>query len=133
MQKYTERLEKDAARARKRIMTPNLPLATASLLGMTLAGLTRANLARAAVEGLLCSLADALQSFADRRIAVRGIRLIGGGARSRAVQQLAPLVLGCPVSIPPAGEYVADGAARQGSCRCPTGSSARGPTWPWPA
>ena len=28
--------------------TPNLPLATASLLGMTLAGLTRANLARAA-------------------------------------------------------------------------------------
>lgn len=93
--------------------TPNLPLATASLLGMTLAGLTRANLARAAVEGLLCSLADALQSFADRRIAVRGIRLIGGGARSRAVQQLAPLVLGCPVSIPPAGEYVADGAARQ--------------------
>jgi xylulokinase len=39
--------------------------------------------------------------------------LIGGGARSAAVRQIAPTVLGHPVRVPPAGEYVADGAARQ--------------------
>ncbi|WP_313357847.1 FGGY-family carbohydrate kinase, partial [Microbacterium sp.] len=34
--------------------TPNLPDATASLFGMTLASTTRENLARAAIEGVLC-------------------------------------------------------------------------------
>src|SRR5690606_38679082 len=38
--------------------TPNLPEATASLTGMTLASTTRENLARAAIEGMLCGLAD---------------------------------------------------------------------------
>ncbi len=40
--------------------TPNLPDATATLFGMTLASTTRANLARAAIEGMLCGLADGL-------------------------------------------------------------------------
>ncbi len=31
----------------------------------------------------------------------------------RAVRAMAPAVLGCPVLVPPPGEYVADGAARQ--------------------
>ena len=44
---------------------------------------------------------------------VRRIVLVGGGARSEAVQRLAPAVLGRPVVVPPPGEYVADGAARQ--------------------
>ena len=39
--------------------------------------------------------------------------LVGGGARSEAVRQIAPAVLGCPVVVPEPGEYVADGAARQ--------------------
>ena len=39
--------------------------------------------------------------------------LIGGGARSEAVQRIAPAVLGRPVVVPAPGEYVADGAARQ--------------------
>ena len=93
--------------------TPNLPQATASLVGMTLAGLNRANLARAAVEGLLGSLADALQLFADHQIPQTSVQLIGGGARSQAVRQLAPAVLGREVAVPVPGEYVADGAARQ--------------------
>jgi xylulokinase len=41
------------------------------------------------------------------------VLLIGGAARSPAVQQLAPGILGRPVLVPPSGEYVADGAARQ--------------------
>lgn len=93
--------------------TPNLPDATASLLGMTLAGLNRANLARAAVEGLLSLLGDALQLFADHDIPINTVRLIGGGARSAAVQRLAPAVWGRDVLVPEPGEYVADGAARQ--------------------
>lgn len=39
--------------------------------------------------------------------------LVGGGARSVAVRRIAPQVFGCPVVVPPPGEYVADGAARQ--------------------
>ena len=39
--------------------------------------------------------------------------LIGGGARSEAVRPIAPAILGHPVTVPPPGEYVADGAAAQ--------------------
>ena len=39
--------------------------------------------------------------------------LVGGGAASRAVREIAPAVLGRPVDVPPPGEYVARGAARQ--------------------
>ncbi len=38
---------------------------------------------------------------------------MGGAARSRAVQEIAPAVLGRPVVVPEPGEAVADGAARQ--------------------
>jgi len=93
--------------------TPNLPDATGSLLGATLANLTRAHLARAAVEGLLCGLADALDALRACGVPVERALLIGGGARSAAVQRIAPLVLDLPVVVPPAGEFVADGAARQ--------------------
>ena len=93
--------------------TPNLPHATASLLGMTLGGLNRQNLARAAVEGLLSLLGDALTSFEENGIPISRVQLIGGGSRSRAVQAIAPAVLGREVLVPQPGEYVANGAARQ--------------------
>ena len=44
---------------------------------------------------------------------MRRVLLIGGGARSAAVRQIAPAIFGLPVEVPAAGEYVADGAARQ--------------------
>jgi xylulokinase len=93
--------------------TPNLPHATGSILGMTMANLTRENLARASVEGLLCGLADGLEAFVAQGVPVERVRLIGGGARARAVQEIAPAVLGREVLLPEPGEYVADGAARQ--------------------
>ena len=46
-------------------------------------------------------------------VPVHRILLIGGGARSEAVRAIAPAVLGLPVTVPPPGEYVADGAAAQ--------------------
>ncbi|MFD1716446.1 xylulokinase [Georgenia deserti] len=93
--------------------TPNLPDATGSLLGMSVAGMTRENLARAAVEGLLCGQADGVAAVEALGVPVERIQLIGGGARSRAVQQVAPAILGRDVQLPEPGEYVADGAARQ--------------------
>jgi xylulokinase len=93
--------------------TPNRPDATGALHGMRLANSTPAHLARAAVEGLLCGLADGMDAMTSLGVDVRRAILIGGGARSRAVRELAPAILGRPVVVPEPGEYVADGAARQ--------------------
>ncbi|GAB3134444.1 xylulokinase [Marisediminicola antarctica] len=93
--------------------TPNLPTVRGSIHGLTLANATPPNLARAMVEGMLCGLADGLDAIASRGVEVERILLIGGGARNAAVQRIAPEVFGLPVTVPPASEYVADGAARQ--------------------
>ncbi|TNC20860.1 xylulokinase [Georgenia sp. 311] len=93
--------------------TPNLPQATGSLRGMTRESMTRENLARAAVEGMLCHLAEGMAAVQAQGVDVRRISLIGGAARSAAVQAVAPAVLGQDVELPEPGEYVADGAARQ--------------------
>lgn len=93
--------------------TPNLPDATASLTGMTLASTTRPNLARAAVEGMLHGLGAGLDALRALGIPLERALLIGGGAQSEAVRRIAPEVLGLPVEVPEPGEYVALGAARQ--------------------
>jgi xylulokinase len=93
--------------------TPNLPDATGTLLGLTRTSMTPENVARAAVEGLLCGLADAVDAVRAQGVTPLRVLLIGGGSRSRAVQALAPSILGVPVVIPHPAEYVALGAARQ--------------------
>jgi xylulokinase len=93
--------------------TPNRPHATGALHGLRLANTTPACLARAAVEGLLCGLADGLDALLAQGVEVRRVLLIGGGARSQALRRIAPTVLDHPVVVPPQAEYVADGAARQ--------------------
>ncbi|HEX5115583.1 MAG TPA: xylulokinase [Pseudonocardiaceae bacterium] len=93
--------------------TPSKPTATAAVHGLTLDNATRENLARAAVEGMLCGLADGLDALVAAGVPVERILLVGGGARASAVRRIAPEVLGRPVVVPPPGEYVADGAARQ--------------------
>jgi len=93
--------------------TPNKPDATGAVHGLRLETATREHLARAAVEGLLCGLADGLDALVDQGARVDRVLLVGGGARSEAVRRIAPVVLGHPVVVPPPAEYVADGAARQ--------------------
>ncbi|MFF2274703.1 xylulokinase [Agromyces sp. NPDC058126] len=93
--------------------TPNLPDATASLTGMTLLSATRPNLARAAVEGLLCGLADGLDAVRSQGVEARRVLLIGGAAQNPAVREIAAEVFDVPIAVPAPGEYVADGAARQ--------------------
>ncbi len=67
----------------------------------------------AAVEGVLCGLADALDALRAAGAPASRALLVGGAARSRAVQAVAPSLLGLPVSLPSPAEYVALGAARQ--------------------
>jgi xylulokinase len=93
--------------------TPNRPGDTGALHGLTRDNATPENLARAAVEGMLNGLADGLDAILAAEVPVRRVLLIGGGARSEAVRQIAPSIFGLPVAVPATGEYVADGAARQ--------------------
>ncbi|MFC5382365.1 xylulokinase [Aquipuribacter nitratireducens] len=93
--------------------TPNLPLATGSLHGLTLGTTTPEHLARAAFEGLFCGLADGVDALVAAGASAERAVLVGGAAASPAVHAVAPAVLGCPVTVPAPSEYVADGAARQ--------------------
>jgi xylulokinase len=107
--------------------TPNRPDATGALHGLRISNATPANLARAAVEGLLCALADGIAHLTSHGIAMRRVLLVGGGARSRALREIAPAVFGIPVLAPRPAEYVALGAARQAAWAL-TGSS-HPPVW----
>ncbi len=111
--------------------TPNKPDATGALHGMRLANTTPAHLARAAVEGMLCGLADGLDALRAQGVPVRRVFLIGGGAQSAAVRRIAPAVLGLDVLVPPPGEYVADGAARQAAWAL--AETVRPPAWAPPS
>lgn len=93
--------------------TPNLPHARASWHGMTLTNFTRANIARASIEGILLSLANALELFKSTGRPVRKVKLIGGAAANRAVRVIAAGLFGGTVELPAPAEYVARGAARQ--------------------
>lgn len=82
--------------------TPNLPMSATALHGWTLANGTPANFARAAVEGLLCGLAAGMDALMAVGAQVERVVLVGGGARSEAVRQIAPTMLGCPIEVPTA-------------------------------
>ena len=92
--------------------TPNLPQASGSLHGLRQRNTTPAHVARAAVEGLLCSLNTGVGALLDAGVRADRVILVGGGARSRAVRENRHH-FGRPVVVPVSGEYVADGAARQ--------------------
>ncbi|MBK9159830.1 MAG: xylulokinase [Micropruina sp.] len=106
--------------------TPNLPSASASLSGLTLASFTRTNLARAAIEGMLSGLAAGLDAIRAAGVETTRLLLIGGAAANPGVQAIAAQVFDLPVVVPAPGEYVADGAARQAAWVL-TGNR---PSWP---
>lgn len=110
--------------------TPDLPTATGSLGGLTRTNLTPANLARAAVEGMLCGLADGVDALRANGVPVHRVLLIGGAATSPAVRAIVATIFGVPVHLPPPAEYVAIGAARQAAWHL--SAAAEPPTWPVP-
>lgn len=110
--------------------TPNLPDASGTLSGMTRANLTPANVARAFVEGMLLNVAAGIDSIRREGVEVERVLLIGGATGSRAVREIAAAFIGAPLVTPPAGEYVALGAARQAAWALDGGDQP--PAWPLP-
>lgn len=93
--------------------TPDLPDARASLHGASLANFTRENFARATFEGMLASQVVMLDAIIACDIPVDRLFLIGGAAKSPAVQKVLTQIIDIPVSLPEPSEYVAKGAAMQ--------------------
>jgi xylulokinase len=111
--------------------TPDRPGATGVLSGLTTRNATRENLARAAVEAVIASLAEAADLLAAQGVTGQRVLLTGGGARSAAVCRIAPGLFGREVVVPQPAEYVALGAARQAAWAL--AGSADPPGWPDPA
>ncbi|MEJ6760976.1 MAG: xylulokinase [Candidatus Planktophila sp.] len=93
--------------------TPNKPEALGNISGLTHQNFTASNIARAAIEGVISGIAYAAHSLEDLGVSTQRILLIGGASRNPAVQQIAAEIFGREIHLPPAGEYVADGAAKQ--------------------
>jgi xylulokinase len=80
---------------------------------MDLANSNQEDIARAMIEGMLCGLADAIEALIQLGVNVKRVLLVGGAAKNPAVAPIASALFGREVLLPPAGEYVADGAAKQ--------------------
>ena len=106
--------------------TPNLPHAKASFHGLSIASTTRPNIARAAIEGMLCGLAGGLDALRDQGGRAERLLLIGGAVQNPAVQRIAAQVFDLPVVVPSPGEYVARGAAVQAAWAL----AGHRPNWP---
>lgn len=93
--------------------TPNRPDATGVFSGMNLNNSNPADIARAMIEGMMCGLTDAVDALIALGVTVNRIVIIGGAAKNSAIPAIASALMGREVVVPPAGEYVADGAAKQ--------------------
>jgi xylulokinase len=91
--------------------TPNRPDATGVLGGLR-TGVRREQLARAAVDGVVCGLLDGVDALAAH-CDIGRIVLTGGGARSSAVRTVFAGLCDLPVFVTTADEAVAAGACVQ--------------------
>jgi xylulokinase len=92
--------------------TPNRPDATGSLTGLR-SDVTPEQVARAAVEGVVCGLLEGLDALRAVGAPAGGrLLLVGGGARSHAYQRVLADLAARPVEVP-SGEQVAAGACVQ--------------------
>ena len=94
--------------------TPNLPDAAGTLSGLR-SDVTPEQVARAAVEGVVCGLLDALDALRVSGAYLHGrhpIVLMGGGSQSHAFQRVLADLARRPVLVP-GGEPVATGACVQ--------------------
>ena len=107
--------------------TPNLPDSHGSLHGITRTNFVDANIARAAVEGMLMGMAEAVQALEHQGVIAQRILIIGGAAANLAVAQIAATIFAQPVFIPAPDEYVALGAAKQAAWCAMEGSAP--PAW----
>ena len=93
--------------------TPNRPHATGLLAGLR-SDVSREDVARAAVEGVICGLLDGVDALVAAGVDVAGrLYLVGGGARSAAYRQVLADLTGREVTVPHEDEVVAAGACVQ--------------------
>ena len=93
--------------------TPNRPNATGGLSGIR-NSTSRDDIARAAVEGVVCGLLDGMDALSASGVPTHGrLFLIGGGSRSAAYRQIVADLTQREILIPEADEHVATGAALQ--------------------
>ncbi len=91
--------------------TPNLPKSTGVLSGLR-SDVSREQIARAAIEGVVCGLLDALDAL-GAQAPVTSVRLVGGGARSAAFRSVVADLCDLPAVLADAEEAVATGACVQ--------------------
>ena len=106
--------------------TPDRPDATGLLAGIR-SDIGREQLARAAVEGVVCGLLDGLDALRAFAPADGRLILVGGGGRSRAYRQVLADLSGRTVLVPSGDEHVATGACVQAAAvaaGCDTGDVA---------
>ncbi len=93
--------------------TPNRPDAAGAMSGLRTTS-ARADVARAAFEGVVCGLLDGLDALRANGVDTSGrLVLVGGGARSAAYQRVVADLTGRSVTVPPPHEHVAAGACVQ--------------------
>lgn len=93
--------------------TPNRPDARGLLAGITNQNLSQENIARAAIESILCSLIDSFEALKSTGANIDRVLVIGGAAKNPGVGPIASAILAREVLTFPPREFVADGAARQ--------------------
>jgi len=92
---------------------PDLPGATGALEGLRPGSLREEVVFRAALEGVACQLSLGVERLERLGVAVREVRLVGGGSRNRLWRSLLADLIGAPVSLPVEPESAAFGAALQ--------------------
>ncbi len=93
--------------------TPNRPSATGTLLGLR-SDVEPALIARAAFEGVVCGLLEALDALAAAGVDTTGqLLLVGGGAKSLAYRRIVADLARRRTTVPSGGEHVATGACVQ--------------------
>jgi xylulokinase len=95
--------------------TPNRPNARGMVMGLT-SDVSRADVARAAYEGVVFGLLDGLDALRTTGVArpdTGRTMLVGGGARSSAYRQIVADLSGLEITIPEGDEHVATGACVQ--------------------
>lgn len=92
--------------------TPNRPKATGALAGLR-SDASREQLARAAVEGVVCGLLDGLDALRVHVPNLARVIMVGGGSRSAAFRQVLADLCDLDVFVSDASEAVATGACVQ--------------------
>jgi xylulokinase len=95
--------------------------------GMNISNSNQTDIAREMIEGMLAGLSDAVDALVALGVNVNRILLIGGAAKNPAIAPIASALFGREVLLPPPGEYVANGAAKQAAWALL--GEATAPTW----